>query len=56
MSVKETILQLEKMKKDPENSLSPEDHQALFLALVVLRTQSIQQEALIDAIMALDEG
>ncbi len=54
MSVKEAIFHLEAMEKDPENALSPEDHQAINLVIVVLKTLTPQQEQLIDAVMTLE--
>lgn len=56
MSVKESIYHLETMHNEPGLDLSVEEHQAIIIALIVLKTLSTSQEQLIDAIMSRETG
>lgn len=54
MTVKEAIFHLQTARDEPGLDLSPEELESLNLALVVLKTLTPSQEALIDAIMSLE--
>lgn len=53
MTVKQAIFHLEDLLEDAAMEISPPERQAINLALILLKTRTPQEEALIDHIMTL---
>lgn len=54
MILKRAILHLENMMSGTGLELSPQERASISLALIVLKTRNSHEEALIDAILALE--